>query len=62
MFANQTGMIFLPHYKFYGAIKATDEQIEHSARDYLTHITSPDLNPQVVRKRMLEQMMKAGSA
>ncbi|RTE09077.1 NAD(P)H-dependent oxidoreductase [Paenibacillus whitsoniae] len=62
VFANQTGMIFLPHYKFYGAIKATDEQIEHSARDYLTHITSPDLNPQVVRKRMLDAMMKTGSA
>ncbi|MGG1519426.1 NAD(P)H-dependent oxidoreductase [Paenibacillus oryzisoli] len=62
VFANQTGMIFLPHYKFYGAIKATDEQIDNSARGYLAHITSPDLNPQIVRKRMLDAMMKASSA
>ncbi|WP_040712125.1 NAD(P)H-dependent oxidoreductase [Paenibacillus curdlanolyticus] len=57
-FANQIGMTFLPHYKFYGAAKATDEQIDDSARRYLSHITSPDLNPLIVRKRMLDEMMK----
>ncbi|KRF13655.1 NAD(P)H-dependent oxidoreductase [Paenibacillus sp. Soil787] len=60
-FANQIGMTFLPHYKFYGAVKAMDDQIENSASHYLKHISSPDLNPMIVRKRMLDEMSKASS-
>jgi len=58
VFSNQTGMIFLPHYKFYGAVKAMDDQIEKSSSDYVQHISSPDLNPIIVRKRMLDEMSK----
>ncbi|CQR55532.1 NAD(P)H-dependent oxidoreductase [Paenibacillus riograndensis] len=61
VFSNQVGMTFLPHYKFYGANKATEDQIDNSAQRYVEHITSPDLNPVVVRKRMLAEMMKASS-
>ncbi|MWC29806.1 general stress protein [Paenibacillus sp. MMS18-CY102] len=60
-FANQIGMTFLPPYKFYGAVKASDGQIDNSARDYLGHITSSGLNPLIVRQRMLDEMMKQGS-
>lgn len=59
VFANQVGMAFLPHYKFYGAIKATDAQIDASAAAYVQHILSTDLNPIYVRQRMLEEMSKA---
>lgn len=57
VFANQVGMTFLPPYKFHGAIKATEDCIDDSALRYIEHITSPDLNPIVVRKRMLESMV-----
>lgn len=60
-FANQIGMTFLPHYKFYGAVKAKDDIIENSASHYVEHISSPDLNPIIVRKRMLDEMSKASS-
>ncbi|WP_127534363.1 NAD(P)H-dependent oxidoreductase [Paenibacillus kobensis] len=59
VFANQIGMVFLPHYKLYGAIKAADVQIDNSAVRYVEHITSPDLNPITVRQRMLAEMTKA---
>lgn len=58
VFSNQIGMAFLPHYKFYDAVKAIDDQIENSASSYIKHITSPDLNPIIVRKRMLSEMSK----
>lgn len=57
-FSNQIGMTFLPHFKFYDAVKAKDEQIEDSASSYRKHITSPDINPIAVRKRMLDEMSK----
>ncbi|KQX44705.1 MULTISPECIES: NAD(P)H-dependent oxidoreductase [unclassified Paenibacillus] len=60
-FANQIGMTFLPHYKFYDAVKAKDDQIENSALLYVKHISSPDLSPMIVRKRMLDEMSKASS-
>ncbi|UUZ83552.1 NAD(P)H-dependent oxidoreductase [Paenibacillus sp. P26] len=44
-FASQIGMTFLPHYKLYGAVKASDEQIELSAPQYVKHITSPISTP-----------------
>ncbi|WP_433944719.1 NAD(P)H-dependent oxidoreductase [Paenibacillus sp. SN-8-1] len=44
--------------KFYGAVKAKDDQINHSASSYVEHITSPDLNPIIVRNRMLAEMSK----
>lgn len=62
VFANQIGLTFLPHYKFYDAVKASDDQINHSAYAYVEHISSPDLNPMVVRKRMFDQMSKNGSS
>ncbi len=49
------------HYKFYGAVKAKDDIIENSASHYVEHISSPDLNPIIVRKRMLDEMSKASS-
>ncbi|MNL85285.1 hypothetical protein D3C87_2135500 [compost metagenome] len=58
-FANQIGMIFLPHYKFYDAVKAMDDQINQSASSYVKHILSPDLNPVIVQKRMIDEMSKA---
>ncbi|MDR0267432.1 NAD(P)H-dependent oxidoreductase [Paenibacillus sp.] len=61
VFSNQVSMAFLPHFKFYGAIKANDDPIENSASSYLKHITSPDLNPIIVRKRMLDEMSKASN-
>lgn len=60
-FANQIGLTFLPHYKFYGAVKAKDDQIDTSAACYVKHISSPDLNPIIVRKRMLDEMSKINS-
>ncbi|MNP41878.1 General stress protein 14 [compost metagenome] len=58
VFTNQIGMAFLPHFKFYGAVKAMDDQINQSASSYVKHILSPDLNPIIVQKRMLEEMGK----
>ncbi|UJF33467.1 NAD(P)H-dependent oxidoreductase [Paenibacillus hexagrammi] len=58
VFSNQVGMTFLPPYPFYGAVKAADGQIEHSATSYVSHITSPDLDPIKVRNRMLSEMSK----
>ncbi|WP_438445090.1 NAD(P)H-dependent oxidoreductase [Gorillibacterium sp. sgz5001074] len=62
VFANQIGMTFLPHYKFYNANKASEDEIDHSAVSYVEHLTSPDLNPIVVRKRILDEMKRNGSA
>lgn len=62
VFANQVGMTFLPAYSFYGANKATIDQIEQSALRYVEHVTSADLNPIVVRQRMLNEMGKANPA
>ncbi|MCZ8519598.1 MULTISPECIES: NAD(P)H-dependent oxidoreductase [Paenibacillus] len=59
--ANQIGMTFLPHYTFYGAVKAADDQINTSASPYVAHISSPDINPILIRKRMLDAMSKAAS-
>lgn len=60
-FTNQVGMTFLPHFKFYGAVKATDDQMNKSASSYVKHILSPDLNPAIVQKRMIDEMSKAHS-
>lgn len=58
--ANQIGMTMLPHFKLYGAVQATDEQIESSAKQYLQHILNPELDPRIARQRMLaEQKMEA---
>ncbi|TVX99778.1 NAD(P)H-dependent oxidoreductase [Cohnella terricola] len=59
VFSNQIGMTFLPHYKLYGAMKATDFQINNSASSYVQHISSPDLNPIIARKRMFAEMSRA---
>jgi len=57
VFANQVGMVFLPPYKFHGALKAEEDRIDDSALRYVAHVTSPDLNPIVVRQRMLDSML-----
>lgn len=54
--ANQIGMTMLPHFKLYGAVQATDEQIESSAKQYLQHILNPELDPRIARQRMLDEM------
>jgi len=56
--ANQIGMTMLPHFKLHNAIEATDEQIERSAGQYIAHITNPELDPRIVRRRMLEEMTR----
>lgn len=55
-FANQIGMIMLPHFKFHGAVQATDEEIASSAQQYIQHILNPELDPRIARQRMLEEM------
>lgn len=59
--ANLTGMIFLPPYIFHGAVQASQEAIESSATSYLRHITNPELNPQVLLRKMLSDMEAAGT-
>jgi putative NADPH-quinone reductase len=54
--ANLTGMNMLKTFKFHGAVVATDEQIEASAKAYIEHILNPDLDPRAVQKRLLEEM------
>ncbi|UFJ41798.1 NAD(P)H-dependent oxidoreductase [Brevibacillus humidisoli] len=58
VFANQIGMTMLPSFKLYGAVQASDEQIESSAKQYVQHIINPELNPQIARQRMLDEMKK----
>lgn len=56
--ANQISMTMLPHFTFYGAVQATDEQIEINAEQYIQHIMNPELDPRIARKRMLEEMQQ----
>lgn len=56
VFASQIGMTMLPYFKFYGAVQATDEQIESSAKQYIHHILNPELDPRIARQRMLAEM------
>lgn len=56
VFANQVGMTMLPFFTFYGAVQATEEQIEISAREYVEHIMNPELDPRIARRRMLAEM------
>ncbi|MFT4416945.1 NAD(P)H-dependent oxidoreductase [Fredinandcohnia humi] len=58
VFSNQIGMTMLPHFKFHGAVQATVEQIEDSVNPFIQHILNPELNPNIVRRRMLEKMKK----
>ncbi|MFP3389904.1 NAD(P)H-dependent oxidoreductase [Brevibacillus sp. SIMBA_040] len=55
-FANQVGMTMLPLFTFYGAVQATEEQIEISARQYVQHVMNPELDPRIARRRMLAEM------
>ncbi|MBN6185397.1 NAD(P)H-dependent oxidoreductase [Aneurinibacillus sp. BA2021] len=55
-FANQIGMTMLPYFTLYGAAQVTDEQIESSAKQYRQHILHPELDPRIVRQRMLNEM------
>ena len=56
VFANQVGMTMLPLFTFYGAVQATEEQIEISARQYVEHIMNPELDPRIARRQMLAEM------
>jgi putative NADPH-quinone reductase len=60
--ANQIGMTMLPHFKFHGAVQATDEQIETSAKQYIGHILNPELDPRIARQRMLDEMKQKMTA
>nr|BCJ78220.1 putative NADPH-quinone reductase [Niallia circulans] len=55
-FGNQIGMTTLPHFTFYGANQADDEQIERGAERYIRHVLNPELDPRIARRRMLEEM------
>lgn len=57
-FANQISMTMLPHFEFYGAVQATDEQIEMSTQPFIQHILDPELDPRIARKRMFEEMQQ----
>lgn len=41
--ANLTGMKYLAPFRFHGAGQASEEQIKHSAVEYVKHILNPDL-------------------
>ena len=51
-----TGMTYLRPYIAHGMAVATDEQIEASVPDMLTHLTDPDLDPQVKQARILKAL------
>ncbi|GGA11407.1 putative NAD(P)H oxidoreductase YrkL [Paenibacillus marchantiophytorum] len=56
--ANQINLTLLPYFTLYGAVKATDEEIEISAAQYAQYIVTPELNPRIAWKRSLEAMQK----
>lgn len=60
--ANQIGMTMLPHFKFHGAVQATEEQIASSVKKYIQHILNPELDPRIARQRMLDEMKQKMSA
>lgn len=53
--ANLIGMKYLPIFKMHSAVIADDETLDKSAKDYLEHITNPELNPEVALKRVLKE-------
>ena len=59
--ANLIGAKFLPAFFLQGVVQATEEQIEMSARQYVAHITNPDLDPQARLRRLLSEMEEAGT-
>ncbi|OOZ37346.1 NAD(P)H-dependent oxidoreductase [Solemya velesiana gill symbiont] len=59
--ANLIGMVYLPAFIFHGAVQATGEEIDASAAAYLSHITDPELNPEVKLKKLLTEMEAAGA-
>lgn len=56
--ANLTGMNFLPAFKIHSAVVINDEDLEQSAKDYVAHITNPELDPKVELKRILTEMQE----
>ncbi len=54
--ANLTGMIYLPAFVKHGVVVASEQEIDQSARDYLTHILDPELNPQAKLSKLLGEM------
>lgn len=59
--ANLTGMKFLPAFKIHSAVVITDEELEESAKKYVTHILNPELDPQVELERILKEMQDTGN-
>ena len=59
--ANLIGAKFLPPFLLQGAVQATPEQIDESARRYVRHISDPELDPQVQLRRLLSEMEQAGT-
>lgn len=41
--ANLTGMKFLAPFTFHGVMQASDEQLQHSAEEYVKHVLNPSL-------------------
>ncbi len=59
--ANLIGMKFLPAFILNGAVQATPQQVDESARDYVAHITDPELDPRTSLSRLLSEMEDAGT-
>ncbi|MCA2999137.1 MAG: NAD(P)H-dependent oxidoreductase [Rhodocyclaceae bacterium] len=65
--ANLIGMKFLPPFVLHGAVQIGTEEIDASAKSYLTHISDPLLDPRQRLARLLSKMkdegleLKAGS-
>lgn len=59
--ANLTGMTYLPAFTMHGVIQASDEALEQAAKDYVTHITNAELNPQARLKKLLGQIEESGT-
>jgi len=59
--ANLIGMKYLAPFKLHGAVVASDEALDKSAKEYVEHILNPELDPEVALKRILKEMESLGS-
>lgn len=54
--ANLTQMNFLSPFKVFESVVLTEEQIQASAKDYVTHILDPELDPAIVYAKYLKEL------
>lgn len=58
--ANLIGMKFLPPFIFHNAVRANDNDIKQSAKNYVDHILNPHLDPSLRLIRLLNEMAYDG--